>query len=87
MAANAELKRLRETGKLPADVRSWRVERGIDTMNRSAVWVWLVVGRNGLDRHESAIIRELVRDTVSKSVKDAEWVYVGFTDDAEGAES
>lgn len=87
MAANAvtELERLKASGKLPVDVRSWRVERGVDTLNRRAVWVWLVVGREGLDPRESSVVRELVRDTVSKNVRDTDWVYVVFTDE-EGVE-
>ena len=84
LSATQELERLKEEGKLPSGVRSWRVERGTDWLDRPAVWVWLVVDQNGLERGESGAVRELVRETVRRNTPDAEWVYVGFTDDEDG---
>jgi len=78
----AEIGRLKTDGLLDG-VRTWRVDRGFDAMGRVAVWVWLIVGPEGPDPRRSAEVRELVRNTVSRSATEADWVYVSFTD-AEG---
>ena len=57
----AELERLAD---LPAPVRSWLVEEGLDATDDPAVWVWALIESDDLDPDRIARLKTMARDVV-----------------------
>ncbi len=70
---------LRKVKGLPAAVLDWRVETGEDSTGDEAIWVWVTLKDEDLDRETRARLRTLVRDAVHDRLRKREpWVYVRF---------
>lgn len=70
---------LRKMKNLPVPVKDWQVETGEDSTGNEAVWVWVTLKDEDLDRAPRDRVRELVRDAVHRSIqRDEPWVYVRF---------
>jgi hypothetical protein len=78
---------LREVKGLPAAVQDWQVETGQDSTGAEAVWVWVTLKDEDVDRATRARLRTLVRDAVHRSIGQQEpWVYVRFRGASESDE-
>ena len=70
---------LRKMKGLPVAVKDWRVETGEDSTGDEAVWVWITLKDDDIDRTIRARVRACVRDAVHRSLRQQEpWVYVRF---------
>ena len=85
--------RLEEVHGLPRGVDDWRVELGSDATGDPAVWVWLSVKDDVLDKMDSKT-RESIRGIVTSSIQkkligqygtSIPWVYVRFRGASESA--
>lgn len=65
-------------------VASWYVETGPDATGDAAVWVWLILQNEGVDRTMRSQLRDRVRQAV-REVTDVSqpWTYVRFRTVAE----
>ncbi len=84
--------RLEDIHGLPEGVEGWRVEMGSDATGDPAVWVWLSVEDDVLDKMDSKA-RESIRDIVTSGIQkkligqygtSVPWVYVRFRGVSEG---
>ena len=67
---------------LPAPVADWRVRTGEDWVGDPAVWVWPVLANEDTDFDTCALMREQVRDEVSRLTRARTgqplWAFVRF---------
>ena len=70
---------LRDLADLPASVQAWDVESGADATGDEAVWVWVTLRDEDLNRQTREQFRSLVRNAVRQRTSDSPpWVYVRF---------
>jgi hypothetical protein len=70
---------LRDLADLPASVQAWDVEVGADATGEEAVWVWVTLRDEDLNRQTREQFRSLVRNAVRQRTSDSPpWVYVRF---------
>ena len=69
---------LAELRELPTQVSAWQVETGPDATDDPAVWVWIMLEKEGVDFQTRSQLREIVRNQVRNQTKDDSWVYVRF---------
>lgn len=66
----------------PILVRSWRVERGLDSRGEDAVWVWSTLDAPLEHPDERAELRRRVRERAWE-MEDGVWAHVRFRNTAE----
>ncbi len=77
---------LRDLAGLPAVVQAWDVEVGADATDEEAVWVWVTLRDEDLNRQTREQFRGLVRNAVRQRTSDSPpWVYVRFRGVSEAA--
>lgn len=70
---------LHNMADLPASVQAWDVEVGADATGEEAVWVWVTLRDEDLNRQTRERFRDLVRNAIRQQTSDAPpWVYVRF---------
>ena len=70
---------LRDLVDLPASVQAWDVEVGADATGDEAVWVWVTLQDEDLNRQTREQFRSLVRNAVRQQTSNSPlWVYVRF---------
>jgi hypothetical protein len=70
---------------LPASVQAWDVEVGADTTGDEAVWVWVTLRDEDLNRQTRERFRDLVRNAIHHRTSDSSpWVYVRFRGASKG---
>ena len=73
---------LRKLEGLPAPVADWRVRVGEDWAGYPAVWIWPVFAEESTDFDTCALIREQVREEVTRLTCDRHdgplWAFVRF---------
>ena len=70
---------LRSMADLPASVQTWDVEIGADATGDEAVWVWVTLQEEDLNRQTREQFRSLVRNAVRQQTSNSPlWVYVRF---------
>ena len=70
---------LRDMADLPASVQAWNVEVGADATGDEAVWVWVTLRDEDLNRQTRERFRDLVRNAIRQRTSDSPpWVYVRF---------
>ena len=67
----AELEQLTD---LPAPVRAWLVEEGLDATDDPAVWVWALIESDDLDPDRMTRLKSMARDVVRNT--SGLWAYV-----------
>ena len=65
-------------------VNSWHIETGPDATNDAAVWVWIILQNEGVERATRDRLRSQVREAVREAANTTPpWVYVRFRTVAE----
>ncbi len=70
---------LRSMADLPASVQTWDVEIGADATGDEAVWVWVTLQEEDLNRQTREQFRSLARNAVRQQTSNSPlWVCVRF---------